>query len=75
GTDDDKNKMPPHRQAANYYKDVVKELRGEFLVTMEEPKTWAPKPIEIEITGMGFKRILSTAGAAAAAAVIPPRAG
>ena len=30
--------QPPHRQAANYYKDVAKDIEGEFKVTMEHPK-------------------------------------
>ena len=41
--------QPPHRQAANYYKDVVKDIDGEFKVTMEHPKKSAPKPFVIII--------------------------
>lgn len=41
--------QPPHRQAANYYKDVVKNIDGEFKVTMEHPKKSAPKPLVITI--------------------------
>jgi hypothetical protein len=38
--------QPPHRQAANYYKG----LSGvQFKVTMEEPTTDNPEPLEIEI--------------------------
>jgi hypothetical protein len=49
GSDEDKDDNPPHRQAANYYKNVVSKLEGEFLATMEYPKKAAPKPIVIEI--------------------------
>lgn len=38
--------QPPHRQAANYYK----ELDGvQFKVTMQEPTASSPEPLEIEI--------------------------
>jgi hypothetical protein len=49
GSEEDKDDNPPHRQAANYYKDVIHSLEGEFLITMEYPKKAAPKPIIIEI--------------------------
>jgi len=74
-TEEDKNPLPPHRQAANYYKDVASAHKGKFLVTMEEPNVWTPKPIVIEITWQGFKRVLAASGSAAAAAATPPRAG
>ncbi|MGE5620983.1 MAG: hypothetical protein ACM3U0_00285 [archaeon] len=57
--------QPPHRQAANYYKDVAKTLKGEFLVTMEFPKESKPEPLEIEIDDDGAttkKRNLGAAG-------------
>ena len=41
--------QPPHRQAANYYKDVAKDIEGEFKVTMEHPKESAPEPLVITI--------------------------
>ena len=41
--------QPPHRQAANYYKEVVKDIDGEFKVTMEHPKKSAPEPLVITI--------------------------
>ena len=43
-------KQPPHRQAANYYKDVIADLGGEFIVTMEHPSIDKPKPLTIEVT-------------------------
>ena len=41
--------QPPHRQAANYYKDVAEDIDGEFKVTMEHPKESAPEPLVITI--------------------------
>lgn len=41
--------QPPHRQAANYYKDIAKNIEGEFKVTMEHPKKSAPEPLVITI--------------------------
>jgi len=48
-------KQPPHRQAAAYYKDVAKTLKGEFLVTMEHPTKSNPKALVLEITGNGHR--------------------
>lgn len=45
--------QPPHRQAANYYKDLMKNFDGEFIVTMEYPKPSKPEPIEITIDENG----------------------
>lgn len=44
---------PPHRQAAKYYEQVVKQLRGELVVTMEHPKKSAPERLIIDIGGSG----------------------
>ncbi len=49
GTDEDKDDQPPHRQAAEYYKEVDTDLSGQFVVTMEHPTSKTPKPIVIEI--------------------------
>ena len=49
GSPADKNSDPPHRQAANYYKDVLDDLAGQFKVTMEEPQPAEPRPIVVEI--------------------------
>lgn len=49
GTDSDKDPQPPHRQAANYYKEVANEKHGMFIVTMEHPNEISPKPIDFEI--------------------------
>lgn len=49
GSKEDNEDNPPYRQAANYYKDIVEDKKGEFLVTMEYPSINSPKPIEFEI--------------------------
>ena len=75
GSQEDKDVQPPHRQAANYYKnDVVDKKR--FLVTMEQPNSLIPKPIVIKIDSSGA--VLKSAGSvsiAASVATTPPRAG
>ena len=43
--------QPPHREAAAYYKEVAGKVDGEFIVTMEHPKSSTPEPLDIEITG------------------------
>lgn len=57
----DENDQPPHRQAANYYKGVVRQLRGEFKVTMEHPKPPKPEPLVIVIdeTGARVRKVAS----------------
>jgi ribonuclease BN (tRNA processing enzyme) len=47
-SNDDDN-QPPHRQAANYYRDCAAAINGEFIVTMEHPKKSAPEPLVITI--------------------------
>ena len=41
--------QPPHRQAANCYRDACRDKRGTFVVTMEHPKASAPEPLVITI--------------------------
>lgn len=41
--------QPPHKQAAAFYKEVVKKISGEMVVTMEHPSTKSPEPIIITI--------------------------
>ena len=48
--------QPPHRQAANYYKGVMAEKDGQFLVTMQEPNKESPAPIVFEVGKDGLKR-------------------
>ena len=56
--------QPPHRQAANYYKDVAKGIDGEFKVTMEHPKKSAPEPLVITIDSSKATIEEQSAGAA-----------
>lgn len=78
GTKADQSTQPPHRQAANYYRDMVNEYGrdGEFKVTMEHPRVSDPKPLVIEIDGLGhrIKKEMSV-GVAAVASTYAPRAG
>lgn len=60
---------PPHRQAANYYKeDVVGPKDGEFKVTMEHPTASKPQPLTINIDGRKATVKKETIAATAAAA-------
>jgi len=74
--DNDKNTQPPHRQAANYYKEVANKINGEFIVTMEYPQKTDPKQLTITIDKWGatIQRIISGGGSTAATSR-PPRAG
>jgi len=72
----DDDTQPPHRQAANYYKDIAKELEGHFVVTMEHPKRSKPEPVVITIEGDGATLKKSSIGAAAyISSKAGPRAG
>ncbi len=54
GTPEDEDQNPPHRQAANYYKEeVVNGLYDRFEVTMANPNTTSPKRLVIEIDDTG----------------------
>ena len=68
--------QPPHRQAANYYRRVLKGLSGEMLVTMEHPTTAAPGVLEVRIDGFGVTvRKPNLAIGIGATTVSAPRAG
>jgi hypothetical protein len=75
--DDDSDDQPPHRQAANYYKQKVTGPKlGEFKVTMEHPSASRPEPLVIKIDGFGttiLKRILGGGGSVVSRPA--PRAG
>jgi hypothetical protein len=76
GSDEDNSDQPPHRQAAAYYRRVVGEKDGEFIVTMEHPRESAPKPLVIDVDR--FKARVKReqwVGAAALTSVTAPRAG
>lgn len=49
----DEDVQPPHRQAANCYKDYASSISGEFRVTMEYPSSKSPKKTVIEIDNFG----------------------
>lgn len=67
--------QPPHRQAANYYKRVAKDLDGDYVVTMSNPTEAKPKPLTIEIGKSGYKILKSAGGSAAIIGAASPRAG
>lgn len=69
--------QPPHIQARKAYERYLKQVQGrKFLVTMEEPNAYKPKPILFEITSSGVSWIKPVvAGAPAIISSTPPRAG
>jgi hypothetical protein len=75
GTEADKNVQPPHRQAANHHRRVVKGKGGQFKVTMEIPSVQRPKPLIIEITAGGVSLLLAAPAAIGIATSRPARAG
>jgi hypothetical protein len=76
GTKEDDDVQPPHRQAANFYREIAKDKSGEFIVTMEHPSIPDPKPLVIEIDQFGATvKKHQYFGAAAVAARPAPRAG
>jgi hypothetical protein len=76
GSEEDKSDQPPHRQAATYYRRIVKDKDGEFIVTMEHPRESAPKPLVIDVDRLKARvKREQSVGAAALTAVSAPRAG
>lgn len=76
GSKEDDDCQPPHRQAANYYRDIADEKDGEFLVTMEHPTVSNPKPLVIEIDRFNATvKKEQAVGAAVVTAVSAPKAG
>lgn len=74
--EDAKGANPPHRQAANYYReDVVSDVE-DFKVTMEHPDADEPVPLVIQIDGFGttVKKVRRVAAFVATTARAP-RAG
>jgi hypothetical protein len=68
--------QPPHRQAANYYKDRAQAIAGEHRVTMEFPSVSTPEEMVFEITSSGATlRKLSLVGGAAVVSAPARRAG
>ena len=74
-TEADKNVQPPHRQAANHHRRVVKDKGGQFKVTMDIPSVQRPKPLVIEITAGGVSLLLAAPAAIGIATSRPARAG
>jgi len=75
--DNDDDNQPPHRQAANYYKEVAATKSGEFKVTMEHPSKAKPKPLVITIDKKAGATIKKTilGGSGIAVSTPAPRAG
>ncbi len=73
---DDKGANPPHRQAANYYREDVVTCDDDFKVTMEHPDTDEPAPLVIQIDGCGTTvKKVRRAAAFVATTSTAPRAG
>ncbi len=51
GSDEDECALPPHRQAAAYYKRIVSNQDGEYIVTMEYPRDSAPDLLSWKLMG------------------------
>lgn len=51
----DDNDQPPHRQAANCYKDYANKIDGDFVVTMEHPDKSKPDKLIIKIDSKGAR--------------------
>lgn len=62
--DNDDDDLPPHRQAANYYKERAVAINGEFIAMMEFPKKSAPAPLVITIDNYGatLKKTIAVGG-------------
>lgn len=75
GTKEDRDPQPPHRQAASYYRRVIKDKAGEFRVTMEHPTQDTPKPFSVEITWTGARMVTAVASAIGTATSRSSRAG
>jgi hypothetical protein len=75
GTKEDKDVQPPHRQAANHHRRVVKKLGGTFTVTMEEPSQARPLRFSYEITAYGIAAVIAAPMVSTHAAAATPRAG
>ena len=76
GSDEDKSPQPPHRQAANYYRRIVKDKDAEFIVMMEHPRESSPKALVIDVDRFKARvKREQSVGAAALTSVSAPRAG
>lgn len=76
GSDEDKSDQPPHPQAADYYRRIVAQKDGEFIVTMKHPRESAPKPLVIDVDRFKARvKLEQSVGAEALTSVSAPRAG
>ena len=75
GTTEDQDKQPPHRQAASYYRRIIRSKDGEFRVTMEYPSMQKPKSFSIEITQPGARIVPTVVSAIGTATSTSSRAG
>ena len=71
----DDDDQPPHRQAANYQKEIAGERAGRFIVTMEHPSTSAPEALVITIDKLKLTVLKRALGAAVITSRSAPRAG
>lgn len=77
GSDRDKSgSNPPHRQAANYYREEVVASEDDFKVTMEHPTEDDPSPLVIQVDSLGTTvKKVRAAAAFVATTSRAPRAG
>lgn len=75
GSEEDKNDLPPYRQAANYHRRISNERDGEFMVTMEQPSEANPRPFAYKVTALGVAFAATAPMISSAAASETPRAG
>lgn len=75
GSKEDDDIQPPHLQAANHHKRVVREKDGDFRVTMETPSISRPKPTVVQITHFGVSFLLALPMATGIATSTAARAG
>ncbi|MGU3540412.1 hypothetical protein [Methylobacterium sp. A54F] len=74
GSVEDSSTQPPHRQAANHHRRVVKDKFGDFVVTMEQA-TPTPGPIRYQIDRNGVGIALAVTTGAGSATAKPARQG
>jgi hypothetical protein len=68
--------QPPHFQAANYYRELTADKKGEFKVTMEHPNKTSPAALVIRINAYGATiEKLNAMGAIGSVGSSAPRAG
>lgn len=60
----DEDPQPPHRQAANCYREIAAKIGGEFHVTMEFPTVSKPSPMEITLDSAGatLRKVIAVGG-------------